>query len=97
MEMDADWKEYMDEEVLDVEGAARLLGVGPRTIYNLVKTGKLPGLKVGRAWRFHRESILKWLVQASENAALEAKIQTGDPKTLQSLLKKGQARVKTGS
>ena len=28
----------------------------------LIEVGKIPGARrVGRAWRFHRESLLKWL------------------------------------
>ena len=32
----------MDEEILDIAGAARLVGVSTRTIYNLARNGTSP-------------------------------------------------------
>jgi excisionase family DNA binding protein len=40
----------MDEEILDVEGAARALGVSTRTIYNLARKGEILAMRVGREW-----------------------------------------------
>jgi excisionase family DNA binding protein len=37
----------MDKDILDVEGAAMLLGVSSRTIYNLVRMGDIPTTRVG--------------------------------------------------
>lgn len=53
--------EEMDPEVLDVEGAARVLGVSKWTILKYARAGKLPGKKVGKEWRFRRSTILRWL------------------------------------
>jgi excisionase family DNA binding protein len=38
----------MDKELLDVEGAATLLGVSTTTIYNLARKGEIPATRVGR-------------------------------------------------
>lgn len=45
-------------EVMNVEEVADLLRVSNQTVYNLVKSGQLPGTKVGREWRFIRAQIL---------------------------------------
>ena len=37
-------------EVLDVKMAAELLTVSPDMVYDLFKSGELPGRKVGRKW-----------------------------------------------
>jgi excisionase family DNA binding protein len=35
------------------------------TVYKLSQEGKIPGLKVGRHWRFHKDRIDAWLMGAS--------------------------------
>ena len=49
------------DEVLDVEGAARMLGISVNLVRELAARGELPGRKVGRAWRFSRQALLQWL------------------------------------
>ena len=48
-------------EILDVPMIAELLTVSPDTIYDLLKTGELPGRKVGRKWLTTRNAILRWM------------------------------------
>lgn len=48
-------------EILDVHMMAELLTVSPDTIYDLLKTGELPGRKVGRKWLTTRSAILRWM------------------------------------
>ena len=48
----------MDKEILDVEGAATLLGVSTTTIYNLARKGEIPATRVGREWRFARTNLI---------------------------------------
>lgn len=38
------------------------------TVYKLAQEGKIPGQKVGRHWRFHRENIDEWLKQSPKEA-----------------------------
>jgi excisionase family DNA binding protein len=48
--------------LLSFKEALELLRVSRNTLYRLCRAGKIPGARrVGRAWRFHRESLLKWL------------------------------------
>ncbi len=58
--------ELMDSEILDIEGAARMLGVSTRTIYNLARKGEIPAMKVGREWRFARRNIVDWVANGTE-------------------------------
>jgi excisionase family DNA binding protein len=48
-------------EVLDVAGAARVLGVSRWLVLRLARQGKLPGKKVGKEWRFRLSTVLRWL------------------------------------
>jgi PTS system nitrogen regulatory IIA component len=56
----------MDEEILDVEGAARALGVSTRTIYALARKGEIPAMRVGREWRFALRNLREWVANASK-------------------------------
>jgi excisionase family DNA binding protein len=65
-------------EVLDVKMAAELLTVSADTVYDLFKSGELPGRKVGR----------KWLT--TRNKAIER----GDRYVITIALKSGKAQIK---
>jgi len=49
------------KEIMTPPEAAEYLTLSVRTIYRLVKNGKLPGHKVGRSWRFKKDVLDKWL------------------------------------
>ncbi len=53
--------------VLTVDEAAEYLRIPKSSLYKLAKEGKIPCKKVGRHWRFHRETIEKWLQETSSN------------------------------
>lgn len=44
-------------DLLTCEEAAAFLRVHPRTVYRLLREGKLPGVKVGRQWRIRRTDL----------------------------------------
>lgn len=48
-------------EVLDMEGACEFLKIAKPTLYKYIRTGQIPAFKVGRIWRFHRESLDLWV------------------------------------
>ena len=66
----------MDTEILDVEGAAKALGVSTRTIYNLARKGEIPAMRVGREWRFARKNIIEWVAAGSQNDQLATMLKT---------------------
>jgi excisionase family DNA binding protein len=50
------------EQLLDVEAAAKLLNVKPSTVYEWVRSGAMPCLRLGpRAIRFTRPMLEAWL------------------------------------
>lgn len=51
----------MEKEILTIEEAAAYLQIGKRSIYKLVKDGKIPGKKVLNKWRFEKESLREWV------------------------------------
>lgn len=50
-----------DHEVLTTEEAAALLRVSTKTVLQLVRSGSMPGEKVGRAWRFLKSDVLTYV------------------------------------
>jgi excisionase family DNA binding protein len=53
-------------EIMNVNEVADYLRVAPATIYRLAQGGKIPCGKVGRAWRFHRKAIDRWISDQPE-------------------------------
>jgi excisionase family DNA binding protein len=59
------------EPLLDTAVAARLLSVRPSWIYEAVRAGRIPHLKIGRHIRFLRSDLEDWVVsrRIGESAA----------------------------
>lgn len=54
----------MDEkpgDVLTIEELSAYLKIPRSTLYKLVRGGMIPSQKVGRHWRFRKETIDRWL------------------------------------
>ena len=47
--------------VLNVDEVARYLRVVPDTIYRRARRGEIPAVKVGKVWRFPKDTLDKWL------------------------------------
>ena len=50
-----------DEGFLTTEEVLEYLQVNLRTVYRLIKAGKIPAVRVGRQWRFRKRDIDGWL------------------------------------
>ena len=50
-----------DEVFLTTEEVLEYLQVNLRTVYRLIKAGKIPAVRVGRQWRFRKRDIDSWL------------------------------------
>jgi excisionase family DNA binding protein len=48
------------EEILTIGELSAHLRVHPTTIYRLLREGRIPGFRVGSAWRFSRSAIESW-------------------------------------
>jgi len=55
-------------EFMTVDEVADYLRVTEKTIYRLLKQGKIPAVKVGHQWRFDKTLIDEWLQQRSVGA-----------------------------
>ena len=55
----------MDDNVefYTAENVAELLKLPLSTVYKLAQDAVLPGFKVGKHWRFRRESIQQWVLE----------------------------------
>jgi excisionase family DNA binding protein len=50
-----------NSNVLTLEELSSYLKIPKSTVYKLVREGKIPAQKVGRHWRFRKETIDRWL------------------------------------
>jgi excisionase family DNA binding protein len=48
-------------DVLTLNEVAEYLRIPRSTAYKLAQEGKIPGQKVGRHWRFRKETVQSWL------------------------------------
>ncbi len=80
----------IDEAFLTTEEVLEYLQVNLRTVYRLIKAGKIPAVRVGRQWRFRKSDIDAWLesqrtrsvrpaVAASSTAATSNDVGVGPP------------------
>lgn len=53
------------DTVLSIDELSRYLKISKSTLYKLAQVGSLPGQKVGKHWRFHRDAIDEWLKRTS--------------------------------
>ena len=67
----------MDKEIVDVKGAATLLGVSTTTIYNLARKGEIPATRVGREWRFARANLIQWVANGAAADQLSVALSRG--------------------
>ena len=79
----------VDESFLTTEEVLEYLQVNLRTVYRLIKAGKIPAVRVGRQWRFRKRDIDAWLesqrprsTRAAAAAPRVAAAPTGRPRVL---------------
>ena len=74
-------------KLMTVEEAVGYLRVGKKTIYRLLKQGKIHATKVGQQWRFNKVSIDKWLLQNPVGTGANILV-VDDEEIIRSLFKK---------
>ncbi|MBE9508892.1 MAG: helix-turn-helix domain-containing protein [Chloroflexi bacterium] len=52
-----------ENNLMDIKQVAAYLQINEATAYSWAQKGRLPGIKIGRIWRFRREDIEAWLDQ----------------------------------
>jgi len=56
----------MCEPLITADAAGKLLKLHPKTVKRLAQAGELPGMKIGRVWRFRESSLDAWMVARLE-------------------------------
>ena len=73
----------MDEAFLTTEEVLEYLQVNLRTVYRLIKAGRIPAVRVGRQWRFRKSDIDAWLEsqqpRSAKSSAPAARTSTPQP------------------
>ncbi len=49
------------EPLLDVTDAAKLLRIHPKTLRTKARCGEIPGIQIGRVWRFRASVLDRWV------------------------------------
>jgi excisionase family DNA binding protein len=62
---------HIDTDILTVQEAADYLKINHKTAYRLAASGKIPGFKIGGAWRFKKSEIDHWISQKSTISRIE--------------------------
>lgn len=66
---------------VDARGAAKLLGIGARTVADLAARGELPFVRIGRRVVYPTHLLRKWLdLRAANAAALHDEGAADDPR-----------------
>ncbi|WP_425057136.1 helix-turn-helix domain-containing protein [Rhodovulum bhavnagarense] len=53
--------ERMQTDILTIKEVSAYLKITEKTAYRLTAEGKIPGFKVGGAWRFRKQEIDAWI------------------------------------
>jgi excisionase family DNA binding protein len=72
----------IDETFLTTEEVLEYLQINLRTVYRLIKAGKIPAVRVGRQWRFRKRDIEAWLdSQRTRGAAMRTPAAAAAPQS----------------
>jgi excisionase family DNA binding protein len=70
-----------DDTFLTTEEVIDYLQVNLRTVYRLIKAGKIPAVRVGRQWRFRKGDLDAWLETERRGVRLSPAPSQGAPRT----------------
>lgn len=55
------------EPLLDATEAAKLLRIHPKTLRTKARRGEIPGIQIGRVWRFRATALDHWVKKVSRS------------------------------
>ncbi len=88
----------IDESFLTTEEVLDYLQVNLRTVYRLIKAGKIPAVRVGRQWRFRKSDIDAWLegqrARVPRGATSPGEAGTGRPSRARVLVVDDEAAIR---
>ncbi len=59
------------EPLLNAEQAARLLSIHPKTLKRMAASGEIPGMQIGKLWRFRASVLDRWLNKQFEQEMIQ--------------------------
>lgn len=57
-----------NDDMMTVKELADYLKIAEKTAYRFASEAKVPGFKVGSAWRFRKSEIERWIVEQEQQA-----------------------------
>ena len=54
-----------DNDILELEDLCDILKIGRSVSYRLLRSGDIPGFKIGRAWKIPKEGLDKYIREQS--------------------------------
>lgn len=60
-----------EDDILTISAVAEFFRVAHKAVYALAQKGELPGLEVGRQWRFRRKAIDAWIDKRTLDVGLQ--------------------------
>ena len=61
----------IETEILTVEELKSYLKIPKPTVYALAQSGRIPGVKIGKHWRFRRSDIDEWMKAHQHGKAVD--------------------------
>ncbi|MGB3342071.1 MAG: ATP-binding protein [bacterium] len=58
---EAEKQKDLEDEILDLAGASKILKLSKKMVSNLAKKGEIPASRIGNKWHFIRNQLLEWL------------------------------------
>lgn len=55
-----------DDEIMTIKELSEYLKIAEKTAYRFAAEGKVPGFKVGSAWRFKKQEVDRWIEKQSQ-------------------------------
>lgn len=55
-----------DDEIMTIKELSEYLKIAEKTAYRFAAEGKVPGFKVGSAWRFKKKEVDRWIEKQSQ-------------------------------
>ena len=49
------------DDIMTMDELAEYLKISKSTLYKLAQDNKLPGQKIGKRWRFHKDAVDAWV------------------------------------
>ncbi len=56
----------IESDLLNTEEASQFLKLAKPTLYRYVREGRLPAMRMGKEWKFHKKLLEEWVIKEME-------------------------------